>query len=175
MNKKNKDNLKFDEKEINKNIQNIEKVIKTKKELPEKEANSIYKKVFKELLLANFIVAFLFIISLEALNVESAIFITKLKTLSILLAICTILLFEYSYRKENGKIFLHGLECFCVAVFTLSSTYLYVIYFRKFQFIVSIATIVVLIYFMLKSLYIYIKMRKKYFAGINDINEIIKK
>lgn len=175
MNKKENDNLKINEKEINDNIQNIEKVIENSKEIPLNESNNIYKKIFKNMLLADFIAAFLFIISLESLNLEPRIFIRKLKILSVLFIICTIILFEYSYRKENITIFLHGLESFCLALFTLCSTFLYILYFKKFQFIISIASIVIAIYFILKSLYIYRKMRKKYFAGINDIDEIIKK
>lgn len=161
--------------EANKNIEKIEKEIVNKKKLPKEEENKINKKVFENILIANVIMIFLYLISLGSLNIETPVFITDLKVFSVTLIVFTILLFEYSYRKENGNICIHGIECFILAVFMLVSTYLYSIYFSDFYLIVSIASFLFAIYYVGKSILIYLKMRKKYFESVNDISEIIKK
>lgn len=159
----------------NNNIENLEKEIVGKKKLPKEEENKINKKVFENILIANIVMIFLYFISLGSLNIETPVFITDLKVFSTTLIIFTILLFEYSYRKEDSNICIHGIECFILAIFTLLSTYLYTIYFSDFYLIVSTVSFLFAIYYVGKSILIYIKMRKKYFESINDISEIIKK
>lgn len=170
-----KDNVKFNESEMAENLKCIEKEINNKKQLPIDQVNKINKKIFENMLIADFVIAFLLFISLESLNIETSIFIRNLKIFSIMLILFTVAMFEYSYSKENVNIFVHGLECFFLSLFTLLSTYLYAIYFRNFQFIVVIATLIATTYFILKSLTIYLWMRKKYFNSLNDINKIIER
>lgn len=172
--KKDDNTVKLDE-EINKNIENLEKEIVNKKKLPKEEENKINKKVFENILIANIIMIFLYLISLGSLNIETPVFMTDLKVFSVTLIVFTILLFEHSYRKENANICIHGIECLILAIFTLLSTYLYTIYLSDFYLIVSIASFLFAIYYVGKSILIYMKMRKKYFESINDISEIIKK
>ncbi len=173
-NKKDDSIINIDE-ETNRNIEKIEKEIVSKKQLPKEEENKINKKVFENILIANVVMIFLYLISLGSLNIETPVFITDLKVFSVTLIVFTILLFEYSYRKENGNICIHGIECFVLAIFMLVSTYLYTIYFSDFYLIVSIASFLFAIYYVGKSILIYLKMRKKYFESVNDISEIIKK
>ena len=161
--------------EVNKNIEKIEKEIINKKKLPKEEENKVNKKIFENIMIANLIMIFLYLISLGSLNIETPIFITDLKVFSVTLIVFTILLFEYSYRKENGNICIHGIECFVLAVFMLISTYIYAINFNDFYLIVSTVSFLFAIYYVGKSIFIYIKMRRKYFESINDISEIIKK
>lgn len=156
-------------------LERIEKEIKNKTELPKDKEENINIKVFKNLLIADVIMIFLFLISLGSLNIETPIFITDLKVFSIALIVFTIILFEYSYKKDNGTICIHGIECLVLAIFTLLSIYLYTIYFKNFSMIVACVSVAFAIYYVGKSIIIYRKMKKQYIAGLNDINEIIKK
>lgn len=164
-----------EENAINKNLQNLEKEIETKKELPKDIEEKINKKVFENILIAEFVMVFLYFIGLGSLNIETNIFLTDLRVFSVTLIILTIMLFEYSYRKENGNICIHGIECLVLAMFTLFSIYLYTIYFKRFHMIVVCISLMFAIYYVGKSIIIYIKMQKHYFNGLNDIGEIIKK
>lgn len=161
--------------EINEQFDRIEKEIKNKTELPKDKEENINKNVFKNLLIADVIMLFLFFISLGSLNIETPIFITDLKVFSITLIVFTIILFEYSYKKDDGTICIHGIECFILAIFILISIYLYTIYFKNFSMIVACVSIAFAIYYVGKSIIIYRKMKKQYIASLNDINEIIKK
>lgn len=164
-----------EEKQINENIEKLEKEIKIKTELPKDVEEKINKKVFENLIISIIVMIFLYFIGLGALNIETNIFLTDLRVFSVAFIVFTIMLFEYSYRKENGNICIHGIECFVLAIFTLLSIYLYAIYFKKFHMIVASVSLISAIYYVGKSIIIYRKMQKQYIAGLNDIGEIIKK
>lgn len=163
------------EKQINQNIENLEKEILKNKELPSGELNKINKKVFENIIIADIIMAFLYFVSLGSLNIESLIFITDLKVFSISLVILSIILFEISYKKENGNIAIHGIETLFLAIFTLLSISIYTIYLKEFHLYVATFSFLCGIYYVGKSIIIYKKMKKKYFTSLNDIDEIIKK
>lgn len=170
-----KHNNTIEDKELSKNVQKLEEEISNKKKLAKDNLEKINKKMFENLLISGIIMTFLLLIILGSLNIETTIFITDLKVFSIFLIVITIFLFEYSYRKQNRNICVHGIECLALAIFILLSTCLYTMFFKDFQLIVAFALMVCGIYYVLKSILVYIKMKKKYSSKINDINEIIKK
>lgn len=163
------------ENEMSEHFEKIEKEIKTKKQLPKDEEEKINKMVFENILIADIVMIFLYFISLGSLNIETTIFLTDLRVFSVALIAFTIMLFEYSYRKENGSICIHGIECLILAIFTLISIYLYTIYFKSFHMIVASVSFLFAIYYVGKSIIIYRKMKKQYVDSLNDINEIIKR
>lgn len=165
-----KDNLQQEEK-----LKSLEKEIIDKKKLPQEEENKINSKIFENMIIADILMAFFYLISLGSLNIETPIFMTDLKVFSIGLIVLTVVLFEISYRKENGNLCIHGIECLVVAIFMLFSTYLYTMYMREFYMYISIFAYIVAIYYSVKSIIIYIKMKKKYIASLSDIDKIVKK
>ena len=172
----NKQNSKIEiSEEMKENLETIEKEIKIKNYLPQEETEKISKKVFENILIADIVMIFLYFLSLGSINIESNIFITDLKVFSISLIIFTILLFEYSYRKENLNIFIHGLECFVSSLFILFSAYIYTFYLKEFDLIVTIVSCAFAVYYVLKSVIIGRRIKKQYFVNTSDINEIIKK
>lgn len=173
--KKVKKEKKIQEKETNENIEKLEQEILHKKQMPKEEKNKINKKVFENILIADIIMAFLYFISLGSLNIESPIFIMDLKVFSIGLVIFSIILFEISYKKENGNLAIHAIETLILAIFTLFSIYIYTIYLKEFHMYVTIFSLLFAIYYVGKAIVIYQKMKKKYIASLNDIEEIIKK
>lgn len=173
--KKEKKETKVNEKQVSDNIEKLEKEMINKKKLPEEEMKKINKKVFENILIADIVLAFFYFISLGSFNIESGVFLTDLKVFSIGFIALTILLFEMSYKKDNGNLCIHGIECFILAIFMLFSTYLYVVYMKNFALIVASVSYLFGIYFVGKSIILYFKMRKQYVASLNDIGEIIKK
>lgn len=157
------------------NIEKMEAEIVEKNKLPEQEENKINKKVFENILIADILMAFFYFISLGSLNIETPVFITDLKVFSISLIICTIILFEVSYRKENGNLAIYGIECMVIAIFVLVCTYLYSMYIKDFYLYVSIFSYLAAAYYVGKSIVINQKMKKHYYESLSDIDEIIKK
>lgn len=158
----------------NEHIDKVEE-LEIKQKLPKQEEEKINARVFENILIANIIMVFLYLIGLGALNIETNIFLTDLRVFSVALITFTIILFEYSYRKNNGIVCIHGIECLVLSIFILVSIYLYTLYFRKFHMIVASISFLFAIYYVGKSIVIYQKMKKQYINGLNDIEEIIKK
>lgn len=156
-------------------LEKLEKEIVNKKKLPPEEENKINSKIFENILIADILMAFFYLISLGSLNIETPIFITDLKVFSMGLIVLTVIIFEVSYRKENGNLCIHGIETLVIAIFMLFSTYLYTMYMKEFFMYVSIFAYIMAIYYAVKSIIIYRKMKKKYIASLSDIDKIVKK
>lgn len=162
-------------KQVDENIAKLESELKNKKDIPQKEEKKIYKKVFANIIIAIIIIIYFYLINLGSSNIETNVFIVDLKVFSMALITFTIILFEYSYKKELIYICIHGLESFFLAVITLFLVYGYMLYIDQFNMMVATAAFAFAIYYLIKAIIIYIKMRKKYIKNLNDINEIIKK
>ncbi len=157
------------------NMKKFENDRMDKKVLPKEEENKIHKKVFESILLADVVMAFLYCISLGSLNIETPIFLMDLKVFSLSLIAVTIILFEISYRKENGTLAIHGIECFVLSTFMLFTSSIYTMYMKEFHMYIAIASYAFAIYYVGKSIVVYQKMKKQYIASLSDIEEIIKK
>ena len=157
------------------NLKRLEKEIVNKKKLPPEEENKINKKIFENMIIADILMAFFYLISLGSLNIETPTFITDLKVFSIGLIVLTVIIFEISYKKENGNLCIHGIECLAISIFMLFSTYLYTMYMKEFYMYISIFAYIAAIYYAVKSIIIYRKMKKKYIASLSDIDKIVKK
>jgi O-antigen/teichoic acid export membrane protein len=160
---------------VNEGIKEIEKEIQNKKHIPKERQNKMNKKVFENMVIAIVVMAFLYCISLGSLNIESTVFITDLKVFSMGIIVLTIILFEISYRKENGSLAVHGIEGLVLSIFMLFSNYMYTMYIKDFYAYVSIFAYAFAIYLVAKSIVIYKKMKKEYVASLSDIEEITKK
>lgn len=161
--------------QLNDGVEQFEKEIMNKKKLPLEEENKINKKIFENILIADIIMMFLYFISLGALNIETPIFLSDLKVFSMGLIIFTIILFEISYKTENGNLCIHGIECFILSVFMLFSGYIYTMHIKDFYLYVAIPSYLFAIYYVGKSIILYQKEKKQYVASLSDIEEIIKK
>lgn len=168
-------NIKDNEEKVTENFYKLEEEMKNKKDLPKLEIEKINKKIFQNMIIAILIMLYLYFVNLGSLNIETNIFIMDLKVFSIGLIIFSIILFEYSYKKDNGNICIHGIECTFIALFTMFSMYAYVLFFDKFNLIIASLSFLFGIYYVGKSIAIYLKMKKNYINSLNDISEIIKK
>lgn len=159
----------------NKGMEQLEKDIMNKKHIPKEEEDKIHKKMFENILIADIIMAFLYLISLGALNIETPVFIKDLQIFSLGFITFTVILFEISYKKENGKLAINGLESFAFSICILSSIYVYTMYMKDFDLYISLVSYAFAIYYVVKSIIINKRMKKKYIQSLSDIEEIIKK
>lgn len=174
MNKESKRKI-AEEKRINENISKLEEEIQSKGRIPREKKEDINKKIFENMLIAIIIMIYFYVINIGSLNIETNIYLVDLKVFSLFLIISTVLLFEYSYKKENINICIHGIETLFIAITTLFSIYAYTLFFDKFNLLIASVSIMFAMYYVVKSIIIYIKMRKSYFKDLNDIEDIIKK
>ncbi len=157
------------------NIEKISEVIENKKVILKKEQDKINSKIFENIAYAIIIMLFFYFIILGSINISPESFLTDLKVFSILLVIFFIFLVEKSYKKSDKNLCIHGIEILFVAISTLSAIYIYSLFVHRFKMIVALISFGFGIYYILKSIIIYINLRKKYYKEENDIKDIIKK
>ena len=161
--------------EQKKNIENFEKFIEEKKKIPKNIKEKINSKAFENIAFAAIIIVYLAALYFGMINIPTDIYITILKTLSIILLITTIITYEIGYKKDNGVVWLHGVEIMIIAIFTLYLIYLYSIYYTTFLALIISASIIYLIYYAIKIVVIQRRIEKEYKNSLTDIGEIVKK
>ena len=166
------------EKELKKiqeeNIQKLDEQIREGKKIPNDYRKKMNKKALFNLLILLFMTIYLVCLNISFLYLDTKVYLKILKVFSIILAVISVTYFEFSYRKDNEKLFLYGAEALALAVITLFSIYGYYIYFTSFNKLLGIITIVFVVYYIIKTLVIRNRMKKKYYEEQNDISDIVK-
>lgn len=175
-NNKNKKTSKITKKQERIKQENIEKMGKKIEE--NKKISSQYFEKIKNLVFINVIIAiilsiYFFVINYLLINIELSANI--LRVTSFIIAIFSVLLFGISYKKDNGYIFIHGAEAFIISFITLYITNLYRVYTNLYNIIILYLPLSVVIYYLIKALIIYMKLKKEDSKQKNDISEIVKK
>ncbi len=160
--------------EQKRNIEQLEKEIEEKKKLPKNIREKINSKIFENTIILAIIIIYLIALNIGMYNIQTDMYLNDLKVFSIILLIITILLFEYGYKKDDGELWLHGIEIMVIAVFTLYLIYLYSIYYLNYgTLLVSIGMIYV-VYYIVKILITNRRIKKNYKKSLKDITEIVK-
>ncbi len=163
------------EKERQNNIQKLGEVIKDKNKIVNDYNKKIHKKIFENVLFAIIYVIYFYVIYLGSQNIETSIYLTDLKVFSFGLLATAIIVFEYSYKKDNGYTAMYGIEILITAILTLFLTYMSSLFVNRiYILILSCVVVVYVVYFIIKSLIIVYKMKKQYFKEKDDIKDIVK-
>ena len=176
--KNNSKDIKVSKRELKQKKENIEKiaeVIEKKKKMPRNELEKINSKVLENILFAIAVMLYLYFIILGSINISTDAFLMDLKVFSILILLIAIIIFEKSFKSSNTNLCIHGIEILILAIVTLSSIYIYSIFVERFKLIIASVSFVFAIYYILKSFFKYIKLRKNFHKNENDIKDIIKK
>ena len=154
-------------------IEEIKETIKEKKTLPKEETKKINKVLFKNIVIAGLILIYFMFLNLGFVNIKDDVYITDLKVFGMCILLLAIALIENSYKKENGEIALYGIEMIILAITTIGLIYVKLMFSSRYVYIASAISYIFAIYYVVKSIVIYIKKKKQYF--VNDMKEIIKK
>jgi len=156
------------------NLEKIKQNIEQSKQLSKEQLNEINKRVFNNILIAIFVMLYFYFINLASINIEPEKLETDLKVFSIITIFLTIIIFEIAYKKDSGKITIYGIESLLISLSTLFLAYFFTIYSKTFNLMVFWISLIFAIYYVLKSIIIYIRMKKQYKKSLSDINDIIK-
>lgn len=135
------------------------------------------KKQNRKKILANIIFAIIFIVYIYALILgkkflAEEIFINSYKIASMVSILMAIVLFEISYKKDNGFIALYGIETFVISLFTLFSKNLLK---NEIPMWLMLSGIYVAVYYLIKCLIINNREKNIYLRQNSDLQEITKK
>lgn len=153
-------------------ITEIETTIKEKKSIPKEELEKINQHIFYNVLVALGVILYFIFLNLGNMNIKSEIYITDLKVFSMCILFLAIVLMEKAYKKDNGEIAIYGIEMIVLALATVSLIYIKLMLSTRYTYIVTSISYIFAIYYLIKSIVIYLRKRKTYF--INDMKEIIK-
>lgn len=156
-------------------LETIEKEIKNNTTTFKEEMTKIYKNIFTNIMFANCILIYFILIIMGYKSINASIFLTDMKVFSITLIIATICVFEKAYKKDSGKNAINGIELMFLAISTLLCLKLYMHYNSKFISAVTSIALLFAIYYVGKSIVIYIKQKKEANKLKNDIRKIAKK
>ena len=168
-----------------KDLENKEKLkIEVKKEIEGKEEinlkdgkeikNEANKEIFSNIIIAIILLAYFFIIQITCSRFMQNDIFEYLEIPATIFFLLGLFFFERSYKKDSGKIFLRGLEFVVISGHTLSIEYVVTKYNFDIQLYLTVSSYVFAIYYVLKSIIIYTKMRKEYLKSLSDISDIVR-
>lgn len=152
-------------------FEEIKNIFRKKKDIPKQDKKTIRKPVIQNVLVAIIIIIYFAFLVLGFYRIDNVAYQTDLKVFAICILLFAIILLEKAYKEDSGKIAIFGIETIFVAVITLALIYVNLMLSSNYINIVLIITGVIAIYYIIKSVVIYIKGRNKYF--VNDMKEMI--
>ena len=139
-----------------------DEIKKTKKEIKDSQKNKkIRKDILRNLLIAITITIYFIFINLGIKTIPVTEYILDLKTFSVFAIIISIIIFERAYKKDENYLAIHGIEMVLIGIETLVLLQLYSVENEYFYYILLGITLGMIIYYMIKSLVIYIRYKIK--------------
>ena len=153
-------------------LEKIEEEIKKQTTIPEQKKMKINKRIFQNIIIAVAIVLYFIFINLGFYNIETLKFLTDLQVFSLIMIAITIIIFEKAYKKDSGELAIYGIESLVLSICTLLTIFVQINYSNKFSYIINTIAMLFAIYYVGKSIVIYIKLRKKALKRVSDIDKI---
>lgn len=153
-------------------IQEIGETIKEKKSLPKEEIEKINKYLFQNILVAICTILYFIFLNLGQMNIQAEVYITDLKVFSICVLFLAIALIEKAYKQDDGRIAIYGIEMIVLSLITVALIFVNLMLQERYVYIVTSISYIFAIYYLIKSVIIYLKKRKQYF--VEDIKEMIQ-
>ena len=133
-----------------------------------RKKKKIYKKVFENIILGIVVTLYFIGIGIGFLNIDGPTFITDLKVFSLSILAIAIILFEFAYGKDDDKTALYGVEMLFVAIMSLVLLYTCILHKDKFIAVANIVACIGVLYYLVKSISIYIREKLKWKKTIPD-------
>ncbi len=156
-------------------IKQIEQEIEDKTKIPSDFKAKIRKEIYINIAIAIVLIICFILLILGSVGTDKNVRTTDFHIFSIVFLAIAIILFEYSYRKEKGKIAAYGIEFLAIAIFTLFLPYIIFELDETYKKYYLLVNLYIGVYYLIKSIYIYIKSKKEFMNSISDVKEIVRK
>ena len=132
------------------------------------------KTIFFNIIKAIILIIYFFAINIACKYIREEEIYEYIKIFAVIYLILGIINLERAYKKDSGKNAILSIELFIISAHTLSIEYV----ISKFEFNLQIyllaSSYIFAIYYVLKSIIIYTKSKRKYLASLSDVPEIVK-
>ena len=164
--------LKENNKEKNDEIIKIEE---KNKKLPKGISQGILKNILKNLIVAIFIMAYFITLNILYMNLQENILLGTVKICATALLVAGIIIIEIAYKKDNGTLAITGIEVLILSMHSLFINHVTKVLNYDFRLYLLTSSYVFAIYYVLKTIIIYTKSRRKYLLSFSDVSDIVKK
>ncbi len=154
-------------------IQEMKEITKKEDEIPKEELQKINKCLFRNIIIAVGILLYFMFLILGNINIKQEVYITDLKVFSFSILFIAIIIIENAYKKDSGQLAIYGIEFIVLSIVTLALIYFNKAINFKYSYLVLAISYLFAIYYLLKAIVMYIKMRRDYF--MNHIKQIMDK
>ncbi len=151
----------------------VEEITK-KRKMTEEVKDGLNQRIFHNCLVAIGVMLYICAIDVVYIYAKQEMISLALKVFAMFLMMLTIGVFEVSYRKESGKLAIVGIELLMFSVIVLYIPQIYVNLDKLFCQVLLFTPIFCGVYYIAKSILIYIKTEKEYQNNLSDVKEIVK-
>lgn len=148
--------------------------ITEKRKMTQEVKDVLHKEIFHNCLLAIGIMLYICAINMVYIYVPQEVCKIALKIFPMIFIVLTVGIFEFAYRKCSGKITIVGIELLVFSVIILYIPKIYGNLDKAFCIELSFVPIFCGIYYIAKSILIYLKTQKQYQNNLSDVKEIVK-
>ena len=153
----------------------IEEEIERQYKLSSDDRKQIIKKVIFNYLIAILVMVYFILLIIGNRVLSKDIFVLGSKIADFVLLVATVVILEIAYKRDSGRITLHGIEILVVAIYSLFIPYIFYELSAPVKKYFMMAGVAAALYYIVKSIILYRLDKKKYIKSSNDIGEIIKK
>lgn len=152
----------------------LEEKIENSKKLPKEEQDKIDKIFFINNVIAIVIMIYFALINVCYYKMYTEDFIHYIKLFAVVMAVVSVGFFEQSYRKEDLRITLVGIETLICAILAAYIPYVYIYGETIYREFIMILPILFAVYYLLKTVIVLVRKQRKYRKeAITDIKEIL--
>lgn len=132
------------------------------------------KTIFRNLLKAIGIMAYFVILNIAYVRMNVDRLMNDIEIFAGTFLVFGLIMLEIAYKKDSGKTAISGIELLVLSMHSLSIKHVIAFYEYDFRFYLLTSSYVFAIYYVLKSIIIYTKEKRKYLKNLSDISEIVK-
>lgn len=158
----------------------MEKTTKMVEEITEKRKmtqdvkDKLNKRIFYNCLIAIGIMLYICAINAVYIYAKQEIVTIALKVFPMIFIFLTVGTFEVAYRKDNGRVAIVGIELLVFSIIILYIPKIYTNLEKMFCANLTFIPLFCAIYYIAKSIVIYIKTEKQYQNNLSDVKEIVQ-
>lgn len=152
-------------------FEEIKNIFKKKKTIPKENLKTIRKPAIYNALLGLAVIVYFGFLILGFYNIDRNVYQTDLKVFALSILFVAIIVLEKAYKEDSGRIAIVGIELIIIATISLGLIFAHLMFSVSYVLIVSIIVAVFFVYYIIKSMIMYFRERKKYF--VNDMKEMI--
>ena len=155
-----------------KQLEAIGKERKKQKTISKVRKEKMDKNILENLCFGIVFLLYFIFLNLGAVHIRPEVYLVDLKVFSLVAMAVTVATYERAYHKDSGRIAIHGIELMILSIITLVALYIQQMYPTILTDVLNAVAILYEVYFVTKSIIVYLEMKKVALKRASDIRKI---